>query len=94
MTGKDVSLEKDLLENAATIKRFGYSPLGKELKEQTDTERKQYQGLDKIYDFNETININDEKPKLEKSIGSKIWYITLIIVFPNIIVVIKSLMIS
>ena len=35
MTGKYVLLEKDLLEKAATIKRFGYSPLGKELKAQT-----------------------------------------------------------
>ena len=35
MTGKYVLLEKDLLEKAAAIKRFGYSPLGKELKAQT-----------------------------------------------------------
>ena len=32
LTGKDVLLEKDLLETAATIKRFEYSPLGSELK--------------------------------------------------------------
>ena len=30
LTGKDVLLEKDLLEKAATIKRFEYSLLGKE----------------------------------------------------------------
>ena len=33
-TGKDVLLEKDWLEKAAAIKRFEYSPLGKELKKQ------------------------------------------------------------
>ena len=32
LTGKDVLLEKGLLEKAATIKRFEYSPLGSELK--------------------------------------------------------------
>ena len=32
LTAKDVLLEKDLLEKAATKKRFEYSPLGKELK--------------------------------------------------------------
>ena len=35
LTGRYVLLEKNLLEKAATIKRFGYSPLGKELKAQT-----------------------------------------------------------
>ena len=38
-TGKDVLPEKYLLEKAATMKRFEYSPLGKELKEQTDIAR-------------------------------------------------------
>ena len=32
LTGKDVLPKKDLLEKAATMKRFEYSPLGKELK--------------------------------------------------------------
>ena len=32
LTSRDVLSEKDLLEKAATIKRFEYSPLGKELK--------------------------------------------------------------
>ena len=36
LTGKDVLLEKDLLEKAVTKKRFEYSQLGKELKAQTD----------------------------------------------------------
>ena len=33
-------------EKAATIKRFEYSPLGTELKRQTDIEKKQYQKFD------------------------------------------------
>ena len=32
LTGKDVWLEKDFIEKAATIKRFEYLALGKELK--------------------------------------------------------------
>ena len=36
LTGKNVWPKKDLLEKAATIKRFEYSPWGKELKAQTD----------------------------------------------------------
>ena len=43
LTGKDVLPEKDLLEKAASIKRFEYSPLGKELKKQTSVAEKQYQ---------------------------------------------------
>ena len=43
MTGKDVLPEKDLLQKAATMKRFKYSPLSKVLKAQTDIEKKQYQ---------------------------------------------------
>ena len=36
LTGKDVLPKKDLLEKAATIKRFEYLPLGSQLKKQTD----------------------------------------------------------
>ena len=36
LTDKGVLLEKDLLEKAATMKKFEYSPLGKELKAQND----------------------------------------------------------
>ena len=36
LAGKDVLPEKDLLQKAATTKRFEYSLLGKELKAQTD----------------------------------------------------------
>ena len=46
MTAKHVLLEKDLLENAAALKRFGYFPLGKELKKQTIVAEKLYQKLE------------------------------------------------
>ena len=36
LTGKDVSPEKDFLGKAATMERFEYSLLGKELKSETD----------------------------------------------------------
>ena len=42
LTGKYVLTEKDLLEKAATIKRFEYSLLGSELKEQTGIAKDQY----------------------------------------------------
>ena len=41
---KDVLPEKDLLEKAATIKRFEYLLLGKEVKAQTGIAKKQYKG--------------------------------------------------
>ena len=40
LTSRDVLLEKDLLEKAATIEGFEYSPLGKELKAQTSIAKK------------------------------------------------------
>ena len=40
LTGKDVLSE--LIEKDATMKRFEYSPLGKELKAQTDIAKKRY----------------------------------------------------
>ena len=43
MTGKDVLLEKDLLEKAATRKIYEHFPLGKELKKQASVGEKQYQ---------------------------------------------------
>ena len=55
MTGKDVLPEKDLLEKAATMKRFKYSPLGKALKAQTEIAKKQYQKLDDTFGFNKVI---------------------------------------
>ena len=65
LTGKNVLPEKYLLEKAAAMKRFEYLPLGKELKEQTDIPKKQYQGLDKTYEFDETISKDDKKPALK-----------------------------
>ena len=55
LTGNDVLPEKDLLEKAATMKRFEYLLLGKELKAQTDIAKKQYQKLNNIYEFDEII---------------------------------------
>ena len=49
LTGKYVLLETGQLEKAATIKRFEYSPLGIELKKQTDIAKERYQGLDEVY---------------------------------------------
>ena len=46
LTSKDVSPQEDLVEKSATMKRFEYSLLGKELKTQTDIAQKQYQKLD------------------------------------------------
>ena len=40
--------KKDLLEKAAIIKRFEYSPLGNELKKKTDIAEKLCKWLDKI----------------------------------------------
>ena len=45
MTGKDILPEKDLLEKAAAINRFEYSPLVEELKQQTRVSEKQYKNL-------------------------------------------------
>ena len=66
LTDKDVLLEKGLLENDATIKLFQYSPLGRELRKQTCIPKKQQQELDKVYEFDETISKDDNKPTHEK----------------------------
>ena len=50
LTGKDVLPEKDLLEIAATIKRFEYSTLRSELRKQSSIAEKQYQKLDKVFE--------------------------------------------
>ena len=50
-----------MLEKAAAIQRFEYSPLRNELKKnwhckkQADIEKEQNQGLDKVYGFNNTV---------------------------------------
>ena len=62
LTSEGVLIEEVLLEKNTRMKRFGYSSLGKELKEQTDISKKQYQKLantyefDEIYEFDKIIN--------------------------------------
>ena len=63
MNFKDVLPEKDFQEKTATMKRFEYSPLGKELNAQTDIEKKDYQKLDATFEFDKIIK--KEKPALE-----------------------------
>ena len=52
MTGKDVLPKKELLEKAPALKRFKYSPLGKDLKKQTSFAEKQYQKLGNSFESN------------------------------------------
>ena len=49
---EEVLPEKGLLEKVAAIERLEYLPVGSELKKQIDIGKKQYQRLDKIYEFN------------------------------------------
>ena len=54
-----------MLEKAAAMKRFQYSPLGKEVKKQTSVAEKQYQEIDKIFNHDEKeepITIKKEEP--------------------------------
>ena len=62
MTGKYILPEKDLLEIAASIKRFEYSLLGIELKAQTDIAKKQYQKPDNTFKFDKNVK---KSPALE-----------------------------
>ena len=59
MTSKDVLSEKDLLEKAATMKRFEVKQLSlqlsKELKAETNIAKKQYQKLDDTYERDKII---------------------------------------
>ena len=66
MRDKDVLPEQNLLKKAAAIKRFEYSPLGKELKVQTDIPKKHYQKLDNTFEFDKIIK--KEKPTLKISL--------------------------
>ena len=66
MRDKDVLPELNLLKKAAAIKRFEYSPLGKELKAQTDIPKKHYQKLDNTFEFDKIIK--KEKPTLKISL--------------------------
>ena len=60
---KKVLPEKELLEKAAIMKRFEFSPLGKELKGQTDIAKQQYQKLYDTYEFDKIMK--KEKQTLE-----------------------------
>ena len=51
LIGEDVLSKRGIFKKTATIKRFEYSPLGRELKKQTDIVVKQHQGLNKVYEF-------------------------------------------
>ena len=57
---------------AATMKRFYYSPLDKELKAQTDIAKKQYQKLDNTFEFDKITK--KEKPALKKYDKSNLIY--------------------
>ena len=52
MTAKNVLSEKYLPEKAETIKRFEYSPLGKELKKETSFAEKRYQKFENVFESN------------------------------------------
>ena len=56
---------KKLLEKATTIKRFGYLSLGSELKKKIRIVRKQYWGLNKVYEFDKK-EVNDETTNRKK----------------------------
>ena len=49
LTGKVALPEKGLLEKAATLKIFEYSPLSKEIKAQTSVVEEQYQGFNNLF---------------------------------------------
>ena len=78
--------EKDLLEEAATMKKFEYSSLGKELKAQTDITKKQYQVLNNFFKY----DVKREPVTITKYKTSYL-DITVNTVFTNIIVIVKKL---
>ena len=76
LTGKDIFSEKDLLEKAATMKRFEYSLLVNDFKKHTGIVEKQYKSLDKDYELvkNGYERIKREKPTVEKYSISNLVY--------------------
>ena len=66
MTGKGFLPKTDFQEKTFAWKKFEYSPLGNELKAQTDIAKKQYQKCDKIFEFDKIIK--REKPTLKNLI--------------------------
>ena len=70
MTGKDVLLEKNLLEIAATIKRFEYSPLRSELKKKLILQKKTISKITQVVlIWWSNKKKNDTKPTLKKIIN-------------------------
>ena len=70
MTGKDVLLEKNLLEIAATIKRFEYSPLRSELKKNLMLQKKTISKITQVVlIWWSNKKKNDTKPTLKKIIN-------------------------
>ena len=78
--------EKDLLEEAATMKKFKYSSLGKELKAQTDITKKQYQVLNNFFKY----DVKREPVTITKYKTSYL-DITVNTVFTKIIMIVKKL---
>ena len=75
LTEKDVLPEKDLLQKAVALKRFEYSPLGKELKTQASAAEKKFQGLNKHFNpEKEEKPVTIKKKKKEIINESKIVY--------------------
>ena len=61
LTAEDIWLEKNLLENAASVKIFKYWPLSSELIKQTYIVGKRYQELITLYGFDENEVIKNAK---------------------------------
>ena len=61
-----------MLQKVFTMKRFEYSPLGKNLKSQIGIAKKQYQKLDDTYEFDKIIK--KEKPIFKKYNRSNLIY--------------------
>ena len=87
LTGKGVLPVKDLIEQVTAMKRFKYSPLGKELKAQT-LKKKQYQKLDYTFEFNKIIK--NDKPTLKNYSESDLIYESNY-AFTNIFMILKNL---
>ena len=71
LTGKNVLLEKDLLQKAAGLKRFECSPLG------TSAAKKQHHKLYNVFKF------NNKEEKLKKVVLSQIYSTVKILLFKN-----------
>ena len=65
-------------------RRFTKERIDGELKKQTDIANKQYQVLDKIYEFDETISKEDKKPTPKKSNNIIIIVSTNIMILKNV----------